>query len=158
MTLRKLREGTFKIKSLTEKAAALNFTKNCEMAFKAKSEPVGFEDAITKCGLGKFNYVVMGLAGSLMACAFIELASVNMVLTIAQCDISMTSSQKGILSAIGYVGVILSSHFWGFLADTQGRRKTLIPTLLAAFAVTVISSLVNSFWILVFLRFLNGFL
>lgn len=123
-----------------------------------KSEPVAFEEAITKCGLGKFNYIVMLLAGSLMACAFIELASVNLVLTIAQCDLAMTSSQKGILSAIGYVGVILSSHLWGFLSDTNGRRKVLIQTLLVAFTVTAISSFVNNFWILVFLRFLNGFL
>ena len=100
----------------------------------------------------------MFLAGGLMACAFIELTSVNFVLSVAECDLGLTSENKGILSAIGYVGVILSSHLWGFLADTKGRRKTLIPTLLLAFTATVASSLVNNLWLLVFLRFLNGFL
>lgn len=117
-----------------------------------------FEDAIKKTGFGKFNYVLMTLAGGLMSCAFIELTSVNYVLAIAQCDLVMESSDKGILSAIGYVGVILSSYLWGFLSDTKGRKKTLVPTLLVAFTATFASSLVNNFWLLVFLRFLNGFL
>lgn len=117
-----------------------------------------FEEAIKKCGFGKFNFILMTLSGALMACAFIELTAVNFVLSIAQCDMDLSSSDKGILSAIGYVGVILSSHLWGFLADTKGRKKILVPTLLAAFATSFASSLVGNFWALVFFRFLNGFL
>lgn len=119
---------------------------------------VVFEDAITKCGFGKFNFIFMTLAGGLMGAAFLELTSVNLVLPFAQCDLNLTTSHKGILSAIGYVGVIMSSHLWGFLADTKGRKATLAPSLLIAFAITVLSSLVSNFWLLVFLRFLNGFL
>ena len=119
---------------------------------------VEFEVAIQESRFGKFNYLLIVLAGGLMACAFIELTSINFVLSVAECDLDMTSANKGVLSAIGYVGVILSSHLWGFLADTKGRRKTLIPTLLLAFTATVASSLANNFWLLVFLRFLNGFL
>jgi MFS transporter, VNT family, synaptic vesicle glycoprotein 2 len=77
---------------------------------------------------------------------------------VAECDLNLSTSDKGILSAIGYVGVILSSHLWGFLSDTKGRRKTLIVSLLTAFFLTFISSLMKNFWVLVFLRFLNGFL
>jgi MFS family permease len=117
-----------------------------------------FEEAIQKCGFGKFNLIFMLLAGSLMACAFIELTSVNFILPVAECDLNLTTSDKGILSAIGYVGVILSSFMWGFLSDTKGRRKTLIVSLLVAFIATVASSLVNSFVLLVLLRFINGFL
>lgn len=121
-------------------------------------EKVTFEDAITRSGFGLFNYVFITMAGGLMACAFIELTSVNFILPIAQCDLDLSTSDKGILSAIGYVGIILSSHLWGFLADTRGRRATLIPTLLIATLATIASSLVNNFWLLVFLRFVNGFL
>lgn len=119
---------------------------------------VAFEDAIKRTSFGKFNFILMALAGGLMSCAFIELTSVTFILPIAQCDLNLSSGDKGVLSAIGYVGVILSSFLWGFLADTAGRKKTLVPTLLIAFATTLASSLVNSFWLLVFLRFLNGFL
>lgn len=117
-----------------------------------------FEDAIKKCGFGKFNCILILLCGSLMGCGFLELTSVNFILPVVKCELNMTTSDKGILSAIGYVGVILSSHLWGFLSDTKGRRKTLIVSLLIASFITIISSFVNSFKLLLFLRFLNGFL
>lgn len=119
---------------------------------------LGFEDALKKCGFGKFNFILITLAGGLMGASFIELTSVNLILSVAQCDLNLSTSDKGILSAIGYVGVILSSHLWGFLADTKGRRATLAPSLMIAFIATFFSSLVNNFWLLVFLRFVNGFL
>jgi MFS family permease len=121
-------------------------------------KPFEFEEAIKKCGFGKFNYILITLAGGLMACAFVELTSVNFILPVAECDLNLSTSDKGILSAIGYVGVILSSHLWGFLSDTKGRRKTLIVSLLIAFAATVVASFVNNFLLLVLLRFVNGFL
>lgn len=125
---------------------------------KKNQEPVSFEEAITKCRFGLFNYILIFLSGSLMGSAFIELTSVNIVLPIAQCDLGMSTSNKGILSAIGYVGVILSSHLWGFLADTKGRKRTLIPSVMLAFVSTLVSSFISNFWLFVFLRFLNGFL
>lgn len=70
----------------------------------------------------------------------------------------MTSANKGILSAIALIGIIASSHMWGFLADTRGRRKIIIPTLLISFVCTVLSSLVTNFSLFVTLRFFTGFL
>lgn len=125
---------------------------------KVNENYVELEEAIKRTGFGRFNYTLIVLAGSLLTCAFIEVTSVNLVMTVAQCDLELTTSDKGILGAIGYVGIIVSSHFWGFMADTRGRRNTLIPSLIIAFVVTFISSFVNNFWLLVFLRFLNGFL
>lgn len=121
-------------------------------------ESVSIEDAIAKCGFGKFNYFIIVLAGGLMACAYIELNSVNLILPIAECDLNLSTSDKGLLSAIGFAGIILSSHLWGFLADTRGRRATLIPSLVVANLTTFVSSLVNNFPLLVFLRFIHGFL
>lgn len=117
---------------------------------------VNFDEAINRCKFGKFNYILIAVAGGVMACSFIELTCVTFILPLAECDLDMSSTDKGILSSVGYLGVILSSHLWGFLADTKGRRSTLIPSLLIAFVITVLSSLANSFWLLVFLRFING--
>lgn len=129
-----------------------------ELTMDGKEEKVEFEEALKRIGFGKFNLILIVFAGGVMACAFIELTSINFIFPVAQCDLNLTSSNKGILSAIGYVGVILSSHLWGFVSDTHGRKATLVPTLLLAFGMTLASSLVNNFWLLVFLRFLNGFL
>lgn len=117
-----------------------------------------FEDAITKCGFGKFNYILMFLAASLMSSAFTELAAVNYILPVAQCDLNLETRDKGVLSSMGNVGVILSAPLWGYLSDTRGRKKTLIASMLIAFIASSSSSFVNNFWLMVFLRFIDGFL
>lgn len=93
-----------------------------------------------------------------LANVLLETAAMGFILPIAQCDLQLTNRDKGVLSAIGFAGIILSSHLWGFLADTRGRRKVIRPTLIAAFFVTVLSSFSHTFWIMVFMRFCNGFL
>lgn len=87
----------------------------------------------------------------------LETLAISFVLPVSQCDISLTIQERGIMSAIGFAGIIVSSHLWGFLADTQGRRRIIRPTLLVGFILTVFSSFSNDFWSLVILRFLNGF-
>lgn len=93
----------------------------------------------------------------ILANVLLETASMGYILPIAQCDLQLTNRYKGILSAIGYAGIILSSNLWGYLADTRGRRKVIRPTLIAGFIVTILSSLSNSFWLMVLMRFGNGF-
>lgn len=120
--------------------------------------PTEFEDALVKCKIGKFNYILIITSGCLMSCAFVELTSINLVLPFAQCDLNLSTSDKGILGSVGYLGVILASFLWGFLSDVQGRRKLLISTLLIATLMTALSSLVTTFWLMSLFRFLNGFL
>jgi MFS transporter, VNT family, synaptic vesicle glycoprotein 2 len=124
-----------------------------------KSEThVTLEDALTKTTFGKFNYALILLTGAILGCVFLETVSINFILPVAQCDLNLTNQDKGILSAIGFIGIIVSSHLWGFLADTRGRKTVIVPTLLTAFVITIFSSFAKSFWVLVLLRFLNGFL
>jgi MFS transporter, VNT family, synaptic vesicle glycoprotein 2 len=51
----------------------------------------------------------------------------------------------------------LTSHGWGFLSDTYGRRKILIISSLCAFTTSLFSSLSMNFIQMVIFRFLNGF-
>lgn len=116
------------------------------------------EEAIKKCKFGKFNYILIIVSGLIMTATFLELTAINIVFPVAQCELNLSETETGILGSIGYVGVILSSHMWGFLSDTKGRRTILVPTMLIAFLMTLLSSFVNNFWLLLSLRFLNGFL
>lgn len=77
---------------------------------------------------------------------------------VATCDLNLTTSDKGILGAVSFIGMICSSHLWGFLADTKGRKKVMQPTLIIAFVLTVASAFVTNFYAFATLRFLNGFL
>lgn len=78
------------------------------------------------------------------------------VLPAAKCDLNMSTGEQGFTNAVGYIGVILASHFWGFMADTWGRRKVLRTALLLSFVTALSSSFSLNSWMLMILRFVNG--
>lgn len=79
------------------------------------------------------------------------------ILPVSECDLNLTTSQKGILTSVPYIGIICSSHLWGYLADTLGRRRIIQPSLFMAFATTFIASFSSNFYFFASLKFLNGF-
>ncbi|XP_063226477.1 synaptic vesicle glycoprotein 2B-like isoform X2 [Bacillus rossius redtenbacheri] len=87
----------------------------------------------------------------------VELLCVSYLMPAADCDFQMTSEDKGLLSAVCYIGMIASSHLWGYLADTQGRKKILIITLLSDFVCALVGSFAHTFWLFLIFRFFNGF-
>lgn len=116
------------------------------------------DNSLSIIGFGKFNYIVITLTGIALACVFLETVTINVILPLAQCDLDLSTQDKSMLSSIGFVGIILSSQLWGFLADTKGRKTVIIPTLFIASFLSLASSFAKSFWLLLFLRFLNGVL
>lgn len=107
---------------------------------------------------GLFNYTMIILCGMISTTVFVETCNVAYIIPVSECDLNLSSGEKGILSAVSFLGIILSSHLWGYLADTKGRRCVIMPTLLIAFLLSCASSLVQNFYLFVSLRFLNGFL
>lgn len=72
------------------------------------------------------------------------------VLPSAKCEMIITNTEQGLINAVSFMGVVLTSHFWGFLADTWGRRKVLQTALSTSFVFSVLSSLsTNSTMLLV---------
>lgn len=107
---------------------------------------------------GVFNYFLILVAGIVLNVTYMETCGIGFVLPVSQCDLHLTADQKGILGAATFIGIICSSHVWGYLADTKGRRAIIQPTLLIAFVFSVLSTLTNDFYIMATMRFLNGFL
>lgn len=87
-----------------------------------------------------------------------ETCGISYVLPVAECDLNLSASDEGILTAVPFIGIICSSHLWGFMADTKGRRRVLQPTLFVAFLISVASSFAQNFYLFTTLRFLSGFL
>ncbi|XP_061390195.1 synaptic vesicle glycoprotein 2A-like [Musca vetustissima] len=115
-----------------------------------------YETALEATTFGKFNYLLILICGLILANVLLETLAISFVLPVSQCDLNLSVQERGIMSAIGFAGIITSSHLWGFLADTTGRRNVIRPTLLIGFAITVVSSFSTNFWTLVILRYLNG--
>lgn len=107
---------------------------------------------------GRFNYVLILISGIVLTSVILDSCCISFVLPVSECDLNLTPSQKGVLGAISFVGIICSSHMWGFLADTKGRRIIIQPTLAIAFVMSLLSTLTSNFYLFTALRFLNGFL
>nr|CAD7461341.1 unnamed protein product [Timema tahoe] len=122
-----------------------------------KNEVVSFEDAVSMAGKGKFHYMLLFVCGIGQIALVFELYLSSYLLPAAQCDFQMTAQEKGLLNSISYAGVILSSPLWGFLADTQGRKKILIISLVCDGIIGVLSSLAPNYSTLLAFRFFNGF-
>lgn len=93
----------------------------------------------------------------ILSAGVIETLGIGFVLPVA-CDLNLTTTQKNILSTVLLIGIIVSSHLWGFLGDTRGRKKVIAPTLFLSFLFTALSSLANNFTVFAIFRFFTGFL
>lgn len=107
---------------------------------------------------GVVNYLLLLVGGLTIAALFMETCAIAFVLPVIGCDFNITAQRKGLLGGIGLLGVICSSHLWGFLADTYGRKRVMHPTLLLTVIASFASTLVSNFYVLVLLRFINGIL
>ncbi|KAL5284687.1 hypothetical protein ACFFRR_006787 [Megaselia abdita] len=91
-----------------------------------------------------------------MTNAHLETASIGYILPTSQCDMNWTIQERGVLSATGFLGMVISSYFWGVLSDTTGRKRVMRITLIFGFIFSVISSFATNFWMFFALRLLNG--
>lgn len=126
--------------------------------------------------------IVLLVCGIIIMSVLTETMGMGLIMTAAQCDMQLTATRKGIISSVTFIGmciewvcvclncllnvslcvcipgILFSSQIWGFLADTRGRRRVIVSTMLAANACTVISSFSTDFTMFVLSRFLSGFL
>ncbi|XP_063703610.1 synaptic vesicle glycoprotein 2B-like [Culicoides brevitarsis] len=124
---------------------------------KRTQRTVTLEEALACTKFGKFNYLITIISGIILSTVLLETLGISYVITNATCDLLLTTQERGTLSAIAFAGIISSSHLWGFLADTKGRRKIIFPALFITSVCSVLSSLSNNFYMLVILRYLCGF-
>lgn len=86
----------------------------------------------------------------------LENTNISFILPYAKCDLKLSTEEQGFLSAISYLGIVFTSHFWGFLADTWGRQKVLRIAAIGAFIFSFSSAFATNTILLILLRFLAG--
>lgn len=111
---------------------------------------------ISCTGTGRFQYIILAVAGASSICVVIENQSMSYVMPAAKCDLDISVGEQGFINSVGFVGVLVASHFWGFLTDTWGRRQTLRLTLLCTFLSSSISSLSLTSFMLIVTRLFVG--
>ncbi|XP_017889606.1 synaptic vesicle glycoprotein 2B-like isoform X2 [Ceratina calcarata] len=122
-----------------------------------KEGTADFEKAIRLCGYGKFHYSILLLCGAMFLCVGCQNGINAYILPSAECDLNLSSEQKGLLNVAFLLGGVISSLVWGVFADAYGRRYILLLTLFSDSVLSIAGSFSQSFRVLLFFRGLSGF-
>lgn len=86
---------------------------------ESEEQKVMMEEALTRTGFGKYNVLLIVFSGLVLSTVLLETLGISYILPVSECELNLSSKDKGLLSGIVFAGIIASSHLWGFLADTQ---------------------------------------
>ncbi|KAL9705705.1 hypothetical protein quinque_009223 [Culex quinquefasciatus] len=115
-----------------------------------------FEEALELAGFGRAQLILVILAGSSMMASINEAMGLSIILPASDCDLLLDPGEKGLIGGAIFLGIMASSYFWGYQADTRGRQLVLKYALFATSVCSVASSFVNDFGSLMALRFITG--
>ncbi|XP_045496972.1 synaptic vesicle glycoprotein 2B-like [Colias croceus] len=124
---------------------------------KERLQRAPFETALHHAGYGCFQWLLLMSCGAVYAVCALSTTTLSFVLPAAECDFSLSSSDKGRLTATPLIGMCVGSYFWGNLADARGRKKAIIGALLLDALAAFLSSLVQTFPAFLACRFFSGF-
>ncbi|KAM3956314.1 synaptic vesicle glycoprotein 2B-like [Aphomia sociella] len=99
-----------------------------------------FESALTMTGFGKFNYLVFLLCCTIISGMSFEIFSVAYLVPASACELSTTSSQQGLMAGVPLIGIVATSHIWGYLADTRGRKKILWISMILGYVTGTLAA------------------
>ncbi|XP_052125819.1 synaptic vesicle glycoprotein 2A-like isoform X1 [Frankliniella occidentalis] len=117
---------------------------------------VSLEEAVRLTGHGCFHVRLLLVSGCLVMAGVLETVVVGYLLPSATLELGMSDQDKGLLAAASYAGIVLSSHTWGLVADTQGRKRALLWATLLDVVASLLSSIAPNFEVLLGLRFCCG--
>lgn len=121
-----------------------------------ESKSYSFDEVLDIVGFGRTTLHIFIASSMVMMAVLNETMGISIIIPASQCDLSLSSTDKGILTGVSFAGIIVSSHFWGYMADTKGRRSTLIVSLLLTALCALVSGLSINFTMMAVTRFLVG--
>ncbi|XP_062439702.1 synaptic vesicle glycoprotein 2B isoform X1 [Rhea pennata] len=115
-----------------------------------------YENIIEECGHGRFQWTLFFVLGLALMADGVEVFVVGFVLPSAEKDMCLSSSNKGMLGLIVYLGMMVGAVVLGGLADKLGRKKCLIISLAINAAFAFLSSFVQGYGFFLFCRLISG--
>lgn len=116
-----------------------------------------YEEAMEVIGNGWIQYLIVFVSGFSLMAVISEGLVMSFVQQAARCEFPISREEQALINGVGFMGVIISCHFWGFLSDTWGRRKVLLTALATTFLWSVLSSFSVNSVMLMLTRFCVGF-
>lgn len=75
---------------------------------------VDYENALINAGFGKFHYYLLAICGLIYLNTAVGITIISFVLPSATCDFQMTSSDKGLLTAVPMLGKTKRSDWFSY--------------------------------------------
>ncbi|XP_005814222.1 synaptic vesicle glycoprotein 2B-like [Xiphophorus maculatus] len=115
-----------------------------------------YEEAVEEAGFGLFHWLLLAVCGWANASDAVEILCVSFLLPTARCNLQLSSSDMGLLTASIFLGMMVGGYMWGYLADQRGRRKVLVVSLTVNGLFGGLASVAPWFWLFLLLRFISG--
>uniref|UniRef100_A0A3Q2E0V8 Synaptic vesicle glycoprotein 2 n=1 Tax=Cyprinodon variegatus TaxID=28743 RepID=A0A3Q2E0V8_CYPVA len=115
---------------------------------------LSYEEAVEEA-FGLFHWLLLVVCGWANASDAVEILCVSFLLPTARCDLLLSSSDMGLLTASIFL-MMFGGYMWGYLADLRGRRKVLVVSLAINGLFGGLASLAPWFWLFLLLRFISG--
>ncbi|XP_039101694.1 synaptic vesicle glycoprotein 2B [Hyaena hyaena] len=115
-----------------------------------------YETIIEECGHGRFQWILFFVLGLALMADGVEVFVVSFVLPSAEKDMCLSSSKKGMLGLIVYLGMMAGAFVLGGLADKLGRKRVLSMSLALNASFASLSSFMQGYGAFLFCRLLSG--
>ncbi|XP_057691841.1 synaptic vesicle glycoprotein 2B isoform X2 [Corythoichthys intestinalis] len=115
-----------------------------------------YEEAVEASGFGLFHWLLLLVCGWANASDAVEIVCVSFLLPTARCDLLLSSSDMGLLTASIFLGMMVGGYMWGYLADRRGRCSVLVVSLSVNGLFGGLASIAPWFWLFLLLRFISG--
>ncbi|CAB3248052.1 unnamed protein product [Arctia plantaginis] len=114
------------------------------------------DQALAVAGVGIYNIKYCLVLALFLIAPIIETVGYSFVLPAAICDLNMTTSQRGFVSSIPYIGIVLTAFPWGYFVDTKGRKWVLIYSSLMSGVLSVVSGFMPDLITFALFKFLTS--
>ncbi|XP_074210107.1 synaptic vesicle glycoprotein 2B isoform X2 [Camelus bactrianus] len=115
-----------------------------------------YETIIDECGHGRFQWILFFVLGLALMADGVEVFVVSFALPSAEKDMCLSSSKKGMLGLIVYLGMMGGAFVLGGLADKLGRKRVLSMSLAVNASFASLSSFVQGYGSFLFCRLISG--
>uniref|UniRef100_A0A146KRS3 Synaptic vesicle glycoprotein 2C n=2 Tax=Lygus hesperus TaxID=30085 RepID=A0A146KRS3_LYGHE len=113
-------------------------------------------EALEKTGYGKYSYFVVFTAGVNVLASIFTTLTLSYVVPATDCDLNLSTGEKGLLSTMLFTGMLFTSHLFGYLADEYGRKYIVIRCNFASSFLSFVSAFCPGLVSLATISLLNG--
>uniref|UniRef100_A0A8D8Z508 Synaptic vesicle 2-related protein n=1 Tax=Cacopsylla melanoneura TaxID=428564 RepID=A0A8D8Z508_9HEMI len=113
--------------------------------------------AVNAFGFGKFQAKLSLFTGLCWMADSMEMTILSILSPALHCEWQITRYQQALTTTIVFMGMMLSSTFWGYVSDRYGRKQALTLCAVLLFYYGILSSLAPSYTWILFLKGLVGF-